>query len=124
MCRFVPVATPRTGVTKLGLVCMAKMLPVPVWAVTVAVAVTLPLPSNDGVVHVIGPVMPIVRPVVNLAALPVVFWFNVGNVQFVNVPLDGVPRTPPATRLPLAVPVKAPVNVVAFTVLVNVALWS
>ena len=29
---------------------------------------------------------------VNVAAEPVVFWFNVGNVQFVSVPEDGVPR--------------------------------
>lgn len=32
-----------------------------------------------------------------LAAVPVVFWFNVGNVQFVNVPEEGVPNTPPFT---------------------------
>jgi len=28
---------------------------------------------------------------VQLAELPVVLWFNVGNVQFVSVPLAGVP---------------------------------
>ena len=28
---------------------------------------------------------------VNVAAEPVVFWFSVGNVQFVNVPDVGVP---------------------------------
>ena len=32
---------------------------------------------------------------VAVAALPVVFWFNVGNVQFVKVPDDGVPKAPP-----------------------------
>ena len=36
-----------------------------------------------------------------------------GNpVQFVSVPDEGVPRAPPDTRFPLAVPVKAPTNVV------------
>ena len=29
---------------------------------------------------------------VTLAAVPVVFWFKVGKVQFVNVPLEGVPK--------------------------------
>jgi hypothetical protein len=33
-----------------------------------------------------------VREVVSEAAEPVVFWFNVGNVQFVNVPEAGVPN--------------------------------
>ena len=33
--------------------------------------------------------------VATLPALPVVFWFNVGNVQFVKVPEDGVPSAPP-----------------------------
>ena len=36
--------------------------------------------------------------VVNIAALPVVFWLSVGNVQLVNVPDDGVPNAPPDTR--------------------------
>src|SRR6478736_9701008 len=31
------------------------------------------------------------------AALPVVFWFSVGNVQFVSVPDEGVPSAPPLT---------------------------
>ena len=38
---------------------------------------------------------PIVLAVVSVAALPVVLWFRVGNVQFVSVPLDGVPSAPP-----------------------------
>ena len=50
---------------------------------------------------------------VAVAALPVVFWFSVGNVQFVKVPLDGVPSAPPLTKFPLAVPVKAAVIVPA-----------
>ena len=29
---------------------------------------------------------------VAVAALPVVFWFNVGNVQLAKLPDDGVPR--------------------------------
>ena len=29
------------------------------------------------------------------AAVPVVFWFSVGNVQFVSVPEEGVPKAPP-----------------------------
>ena len=32
---------------------------------------------------------------VTVAAVPVVFWFSVGNVQFVSVPDDGVPSAPP-----------------------------
>ena len=34
-----------------------------------------------------------VRPGDSVPAEPVVFWFSVGNVQFVNVPLVGVPST-------------------------------
>lgn len=34
---------------------------------------------------------PMVLVVVSVAALPVVFWFNVGNVQFARLPLVGVP---------------------------------
>ena len=34
----------------------------------------------------------IVLVVVSVAAEPVVFWFNVGNVQLVSVPDKGVPR--------------------------------
>ncbi len=34
---------------------------------------------------------------VAVAALPVVFWFRVGNVQFVRVPEEGVPIAPPFT---------------------------
>ena len=37
---------------------------------------------------------PIVRVVVRVAALPVVDWLSVGKVQFVSVPLDGVPSAP------------------------------
>ena len=47
----------------------------------------LALPLND--------VPPMFLAVVSVAALPVVFWFSVGNVQLVSVPLDGVPRAPP-----------------------------
>jgi hypothetical protein len=47
------------------------------------------------------------------AAEPDVFWFSVGNVQFVSVPLEGVPSAPPLTKFPLAVPVKAAVIVPA-----------
>ena len=54
-------------------------------------------------------------------ALPVVFWFNVGNVQLVSVPLEGVPSAPlkvtnaPAlpTLMPRAVTTPVPVVVVA-----------
>ena len=30
-----------------------------------------------------------------VAALPVVFWFSVGNVQLAKLPLEGVPKAPP-----------------------------
>jgi hypothetical protein len=45
-------------------------------------------------------------------------------VALVRVPDDGVPSAPPETKLPEAVPVNAPTNVVAFTVFAKVALWS
>ena len=32
---------------------------------------------------------------VTLEAVPVVFWFKVGNVQLVKIPDDGVPKAPP-----------------------------
>ena len=32
---------------------------------------------------------------VAVAALPVVFWFSVGNVQLAKLPLEGVPNAPP-----------------------------
>lgn len=32
------------------------------------------------------------------AAVPDVFWLSVGNVQFVNVPEEGVPNAPPEVR--------------------------
>jgi len=41
---------------------------------------------------------------VNVAAEPVVFWLSVGKVQLVNVPLEGVPNTPPLTTGDPAVP--------------------
>ena len=62
---------------------------------TVAAAVTLALPLKLGDVHVTSPVKASVRPLVRVAALPVVDWFRVGNVQFVSVPPDGVPSAPP-----------------------------
>ena len=43
---------------------------------------------------VVAPVPPLATTRVddNPAAVPEVFWLRVGNVQFVKVPLDGVPR--------------------------------
>ena len=43
------------------------------------------------------PVAPMVkvRAVVSVAALPVVLWLSVGNVQFVSVPEEGMPSAPP-----------------------------
>jgi hypothetical protein len=55
----------------------------PVLALTVArvsAAVTFAEPLKDGDVHVASPVIPMVRPVVRVAALPVVDWFHVGTV--------------------------------------------
>ena len=46
---------------------------------------------------------PIALVVVNVAALPVVLWFNVGNVQFVNVPLAGVPSAGATKTIPEAI---------------------
>jgi hypothetical protein len=39
----------------------------------------------------------------NPAAVPVVFWFSVGNVQFTKLPDDGVPNAPPLDSLSLKV---------------------
>jgi hypothetical protein len=44
-------------------------------------------------VDCVVPVTPELIVVVTVAALPVVFWFSVGNVQFVSVPDEGVPKT-------------------------------
>jgi hypothetical protein len=65
---------PRTGVTSVGLV-ERTTSPVPVLVVT-------PVPP-DVTANVDD------KP----AAVPVVFWFNVGNVQLARLPLDGVPKT-------------------------------
>ena len=46
---------------------------------TVTAPLTAADPSNAVVVNVASPVPEIVRGVVNVAALPVVLWFNVGN---------------------------------------------
>ena len=54
----------------------------PFTLVTVPDAVTLLVPSNDGLVHVTSPVIAIVLPVasaVAVAAFPLVFWLSVGN---------------------------------------------
>jgi len=61
----------------------------PVSVPAAAGTVTSALPSNATPF--------IFRAVVSVAAEPVVFWFNVGNVQFVSVPDVGVPKTPPFT---------------------------
>ena len=45
-------------------------------------------------------------------------------VRLVTVPLDGVPRAPPLTKLPDAVPVSAPIKVVAEAVVAKVTLLS
>ena len=68
------------------------------------VHVTLADPSK---VLAVAPMVK-VRAVVNVAALPVVFWLSVGNVQFVNVPVDGVPSAPPLTTKAPAVPTATP----------------
>ncbi len=64
-----------------------------------------------------------VRPVVKVALVtePAVSPEAV-PVKLVATPEEGVPNAPPETKLPLAVPVRAPTNVVALTVLANVAL--
>ena len=49
-----------------------------------------------------------VRPVVRVAALPVVFWFSVGNVQLAKLPDVGVPSAPPFTTTAPAEPVFTP----------------
>jgi hypothetical protein len=73
--RLPDVGVPSKGVTSVGLV-DNTLLPEPVEVVT-------PVPP-EATARVAD------RP----AAVPVVFWFNVGNVQFVKVPEDGVPSAP------------------------------
>lgn len=75
------VATPEDGVPSAGVTNVGlfdnTVLPVPVEVVT-------PVPPEATA-----------RVTDKPAAVPVVFWFNVGNVQFVKVPEDGVPSAPP-----------------------------
>ena len=109
----VPVAAPIFGVVNVGLLPKeiseevvtpdAKVVPDNVPAAAVTVMSAEPLNATPL----------IFREVVSVAALPVVFWLRVGKVQLVSVPEEGVPSAPPETRLPLAVPVKAPIKVVA-----------
>ena len=48
---------------------------------------------------------------VAVAALPVVFWFSVGNVQLAKLPLEGVPKAPPdATGVNPSAPVTSPLE--------------
>jgi hypothetical protein len=48
---------------------------------------------------------------VAVAALPVVFWFSVGNVQLAKLPLEGVPNAPPdATGVNPNAPVTSPLD--------------
>ncbi len=89
-------------------------------ACIVDAAVTLPDPSKLGEVQTMSPVIPIVLPVANAVAVaelpvqladdPVVDWFNVGKVQFVNVPLAGVPNAG-VTNVGLVPNTKAPLPV-------------
>lgn len=68
-----------------------------VWFGQVPVMVTLVPATKDGVAV---PVPPDATAKIDdkPAAVPVVFWFNVGNVQFVKLPEDGVPNAPPEVR--------------------------
>ena len=54
---------------------------------------------------------------VAVAALPVVFWFSVGNVQLAKLPLEGVPKAPPdATGVNPNAPVTSALNKVTIPV--------
>jgi len=69
------VGVPSIGVTSVGLV-LSTLLPEPVEVVTpVPPDATASVADSD-------------------AADPVVFWLSVGKVQFVSVPLVGVPSAP------------------------------
>ena len=52
------------------------------------------IPENEPVVADTVPPDTLVAVVAD-AAVPAVFWLSVGNVQFVRLPLAGVPRAPP-----------------------------
>ena len=73
-----------------------RLLPVPAWIVILdappvmlPTEVKLPVTSADP----LNPCPHRLREVVSVAALPVVDWLSVGNVQLVSVPDVGVPRT-------------------------------
>ena len=57
---------------------------------------------------------------VAVAAFPVVFWFNVGNVQLVKLPDAGVPRAG-ATNVGLVANTKAPLPVSPVTAAAKLA---
>ena len=73
LAKFPEVGVPNKGVVKVGEV-LNTLLPEPVDVVT-------PVPP-EATANVAD------KP----AAVPVVFWFSVGNVQLVKVPEAGVPR--------------------------------
>jgi hypothetical protein len=89
---------------------MVTLLP----AVNVALVNPVPLPMSNapfaGVV--VNPVPPLATATVpvTLAAVPVVFWFNVGNVQFAKLPDEGVPSAG-VTNVGLVANTLAPVPV-------------
>ena len=82
----------------------------PAVAATIAV---VPVPLTRPV-RLVAPVPPLATETVpvTLDAVPVVFWFRVGNVQLVRVPEDGVPSAPPSTNtvFPLALTTPLPLG--------------
>ena len=53
----------------------------------------MPLPLKEPEFHTTSPVMAMLLPVVNVAALPVVDWLSVGKpVAFVKTNAEGVPN--------------------------------
>jgi hypothetical protein len=120
----VAVAAPRAGVTNVG------ELSVLFVRVSVEDVVTTFTPSIDTtpaetLASVVSVACPSSTDPTPIAVLVEAVNPAIGRpVTLVSVPELGVPKAPPETKLPDAVPVNAPTKVVALTVLANVALWS
>lgn len=84
-------------INPLAFTVMLAFVNAPTLAFTVAnvpAAVTLADPLNEGLVYARSPVIAMVRPVVSVAALPVVFWFNVGMSAATTARNVGTPDDP------------------------------
>ena len=63
-----------------------------------ALPLIFPLTCEPGKLSALNVVNVELLDAVTLAAVPVVFWFSVGNVQLVSVPDEGVPNAPSVNK--------------------------